>query len=395
MPTWIDAVAFRSGPLLLAATQFIAVHGFEGDPPRGVGGLRALSKLISVARTEPDGASDSAERQFVAGAGAYLGLLLLDHLPNGAHVAHGGEHRLRLSAHGFFDPFAAVADALNANDAPQALLAAIKRAEAEAQGSGPTARVVKALKARLAELPEVRVLEHFDQRVWLDVAGARVELDLARVIRTTAGESDALLAHAVERLSASLQREASPLLTWEGARPLLYPRLIGKPFVDSLPDAQDLYLRPLAADVWETLVLRFKDRARFVRRAEVEAWRSHGALPGRTSLRNLASASSRARFLEHFTRHGPLVVAQSRDGLDAARLFLPGLHGVLSPTLGDRFVVATPHRDTLLAGPLAPAGLLAELRARTVAAVRGAPHAISTRLWLVKGPGRIEPYSPA
>jgi hypothetical protein len=88
-------------------------------------------------------------------------------------------------------------------------------------------------------------------------------------------------------------------------------------------------------------------------------------------------------------------VAESRDGLDAARLLLPGLYQVLAPTLGSRFIVATPHRDTLLACPVSPEPLVAELRARTDAAVRSAPHAISQRLWLVKGPGQLEGYSQA
>lgn len=398
MPTWIDAIASRSGPLHTAATQFAVVHGLEADPPRGVGGLCTLSKLISDARADLADADhtgdvdevEAEERQFVAGAGAYLGLLLLDHLPSGAHVAHGGEHRLRLSAHGFFDPFAAVADALSARDAPRSLLAAIQRAEAEAAGSGPTARVVGALRARLSNMPQVRVLDHFDERMWLDVGGTRVELDLARVISTTRGESDALLTHAVDRLCASFVHEASPLLSWEGAQPLLFPRLLGKAFVDSLPDARDLHLTQLASDVWQALVLRFKDRARFVRRAEVDGWQ--GARPDQHALQNLAQASEAARFFQHFTPHGTLIVAESRDGLDAARLLLPGLHGVLAPVLGREFIVATPHRDTLLACPARPQALVDELRARTDAAVRGAPHAISQRLWLVKGPGQLEAY---
>jgi hypothetical protein len=402
VPTWIDAIASRSGPLHTAATQFAVIHGLEADPPRGVGGLCALSKLISDVRADLDHSdaedSESEEREFVAGAGAYLGLLLLDHLPNGAHVAHSGEHRLRLSAHGFFDPFAAIANALNAHDAPRALLLAIQRAEAEAAGSGPTSRVAAALRERLSNQPHVRVLDHFDERMWLDVDGTRVELDLARLISTTQGESDALLGHAVDRLCASLLREASPLLSWEAARSLLYPRLLGKAFIDGLPDARDLYLRPLAPDVWQALVLRFKDRARFVRRAEVETWSresSERVLPDQHALGNLARCSGSARFLQHATHQGPIVVAESRDGLDAARLLLPGLYEVLAPALGPRFIVATPHRDTLLACPVAPEPLVDELRARTDAAVRGAPHAISQRLWLVKGPGQIEGYSQA
>jgi hypothetical protein len=254
----------------------------------------------------------------------------------------------------------------------------------------------------LSELPHVHVLDQFDERMWLDVDGTRVELDLARVISSTQGESEALLGHAVDRLCSSLLREASPLLTWEAARPLLFPRLLGKAFVDSLPDAGDLHMRELAPDVWQALVLRFKDRARFVRRAEVETWWGSQAehsqdsvRPDQHALANLARASEAARFLQHDTRQGPIVVAQSRDGLDAARLLLPGLYEVLAPALGPRFIVTTPHRDTLLACAVAPALLVAELRARTDAAVRGAPHAISPRLWLVKGPGQIEGYSQA
>mgnify|MGYP003438787139 CR=1 FL=1 len=118
MPTWIDALASRSGPLHTAATEFAAFYGLERDPPRGVGGLHALSRLINGARLERHEVNedavdeDAVDRDFVTGAGAYLGLLLLDHLQDGSHVTSSGEHRLRLGEHGFFDPFAAVAKAL-------------------------------------------------------------------------------------------------------------------------------------------------------------------------------------------------------------------------------------------------------------------------------------------
>lgn len=353
--------------------------------------MHALSRLISGARhdTDPD---DELGREFVAGAGAYLGVLLLDHLQDGAHVASSGEHRLRLGKHGFFDPFAAVAKALDASDTPRALLEAIRCAEAEAQGCGPTARVMKALCTRLGQQRHVTVLEHFDQRVWLDVDGARVEVDLGRVIAATSGESDGVLSHAVERLCSSLLQESSPVLQLAAARAQLFPRLVGRAFVSTLPRPEDLHLRQLGPDVWETLVLRFKERARFVRQLEVETWAADGGAPRTQALHNLARSSERARFLAHDTAHGPLVVAQSRDGLDAARLLLPGLHDVLSPALGKQFLVSTPHRDTLLAAPLDPPRLVAELRARTDSALRSAPHAISGQLWLVSAPGRLAPY---
>ncbi|MEY4577912.1 MAG: hypothetical protein RL701_2615 [Pseudomonadota bacterium] len=405
--SWITAIASRSGPLLTAATHFAVAQGLAADdPPRGVGGLHTLSTLISRARHEADHfddfgdaeAKETEDREFVAGAGAYLGILLLDHLPHGAHVANAGEHRLRLGAHGFFNPFAAVETALAARDTPRALIEAVKCAEAEAAGSGPIARVVKALREVLARQPHVHILEHFDQRVWLDAEGTRTELDLSRIIAATATLTHPLLVHAVERLCASVLQEAAPVLAWEAARELVVPRLVGRKFVDSVPNADDLHLIPVGPEVWETLVLRFDERARYVRRAEFEAWSQSAAiptLPRTQALRNLARLSVGACFLEHDTDHGPLVVAQSRDGLDAARLLLPGLYDVLSRTLGPVFLVATPHRDTLLAGPTGPAELVAELQSRAEAAVRSVPNAISSQLWLVTGPGEWQPLQDA
>ncbi|HEX4353391.1 MAG TPA: hypothetical protein VHZ95_10760 [Polyangiales bacterium] len=334
---------------------------------------------------------DPDEERFVEGAGAYLGLLLLDHLPAGAHVANAGEHRLRLSCHGFFDPFAAVAVALDANDPPRALLDAVKLAEAEAAGSGPTARVVNELLAQLADRANLRVVQHFDRKLWLDLEGTRIELDLERIIEVARGESDAVLAHAVARLCASLTHESAPLIGWDAARSQLFPRLVGRKFVEGLPDPNDLHLLPLGSEVWETLVLRYRERARYVRRVEVETWSKDGALPKAQALHNLARCHERARFLQHATKDGPIVIAESRDGLDAARLLLPGLHEVLAPALGSPFIAAIPHRDTLLACPTEPPALVREFERRVDAAVRAAPHAIARTLWLVTGPGKFRP----
>jgi hypothetical protein len=350
-------------------------------------GLRALSNLIADAQS----IEDPDDEKFVEGAGAYLGLLLLDHLPAGAHVASAGEHRLRLGPHGFFDPFAAVALALDADDPPRALLAAVKRAEAEAAGCGPTARVVNELLRQLAGQPDVRVVQHFDRKLWLDVDGMRVELDLERVVDVTRDETAAVLEHAVSRLCASLLREATPVLAWETARTQLFPRLVGPKFLEGLPNPADLYLLPLGDELWETLILRYRERARYVRRVEVETWSKDGASPKAQALHNLARSCERARFLQHATEHGPIVIAESRDGLDSARLLLPGLYEVLAPTLGSTFIVAVPHRDTLLACPVRPEPLVRELERRVEAAVRAAPHAIARTLWLVSGPGQFRP----
>lgn len=382
MALWIDALASRSGPLLHAATLFTAHHGLEPDPPRGVAGLGELSRLIRGARASLE--SDEQTREFLEGAGAYLALLLLDHWQDASHTSHAGSHRLRLGSCGTFDPFAAVAHALDAEDAKRTLLAELQLAEREAEGVSPTARVVAEVRRALADRPEARVTGHFDRTLWVEMHGARIEVDLGRIVEVTRGESEDLLRSAVSRLCASIGGDAgrSSELPWSVARNLLFPRLVGPSFASALPaDSADLYLRSIGTDVWETLVVKTRERARYVRRLELEEWAKEGAVPREQALHNLARASERARFLEHDTPHGPMVIAQSRDGLDAARLMLPGLHELLSRTLGSPFLVAVPHRDTLIAAPCEPVELVDELKRRVGAAFRDAPHAISEQLW--------------
>jgi hypothetical protein len=384
---WIDALASRSGPLLHAATLFTAHHGLEPDPPRGVAGLGELSRLIRRARTQF--ASDEESREFLEGAGAYLALLLLDHWRNASHTSHAGSHRLKLGECGTFDPFAAVAHALDAEDAKRTLLAELQLAEHEAEGVSPTARVVAEVRRVLHDRPDAHVTDHFDRTVWIELAGNRVELDLSRIVEVTRDEPETILRSAVQRLCASLAGDAgrSSELPWNVARTLIFPRLVGPSFASAVPaDSADLYLRQLGSEVWETLVLKTRERARYIRRQELTDWAKDGASPRGQALENLARESGRARFLQHDTPHGPLVIAESRDGLDAARLLLPGLHDLLSGLLGSPFLVAIPHRDTLLAGPSEPAPLVEELKRRARSAARGAPHAISAQLWVIRGP---------
>lgn len=334
-------------------------------------------------------ASDEESREFLEGAGAYLALLLLDHWGDARHTSHAGSHRLRLGECGTFDPFAAVAHALDAGDATRTLLAELKLAEHEAEGVSPTARVVAEMRRVLRERPAARVVDHFDRTLWIELGGSRIEVDLSRIVEVTRGESETVLRSAVNRMCESLAGDAgrSSELPWSVARTLIFPRLVGPSFASAVPtDSADLYLRPLGSEVWETLVLKTRERARYVRRNELSDWSKDGASPRAQALQNLASASGQARFLQHDTAHGPLVVAESRDGLDAARLLLPGLHELLSGVLGSPFLVAIPHRDTLLAGPNEPALLVEELKRRTQKAARGAPHAISAQLWVIRGP---------
>jgi uncharacterized protein YtpQ (UPF0354 family) len=385
--SWIDALAFRSGPLKIAASHFAAAQGVESDPPRGAHGLSLITRAMRE-HWQSDLAAD--ERTFVEGSGAYFALVLLDCF-GGAFEEHEGEHRLRVGEHGVVDPFASVARALQGDDVRRALLAEVSHAEEEAEGRGPISRVMCEARRQLESSGGFEVVRRFDRKLWVQSDVGTIELDFARIVDVARGESDAVLQAAVGRLcSALVPSEHAGMETWDDARDRILPRLVGTRFVEGLPNhGKDLHLLRLTSEVWVSLVLKYRKRARYVRRDEVDLWSRDGAPVRAQALHNLARASERARFLVHDTERGPLVIAQSRDGLDASRLLLPGLGTLLAHELGSPFVVSVPHRDTLLAVPAGDALLLAELRERTDEAALRAPHAISNTLFLLDETGKI------
>ncbi len=324
------------------------------------------------------------------GAGAYFALVLLDHLREGEHAMHEGVHRLLVGHYGCFDPFASIERVLGASDVRQALFAEVALAEAEASGTGPVARVVRELEKQVSVRGNARIARRFQHKVWIDTQDTQIELDLTRVVDMSRDESDLLVEQAVRRLvAAGSPTESAALLPWESARASLMPRVVGESFVAALPKDHALHLAHLASDVSVALVLRYKDRARYVRQDEVEAWTNIGGAPNAQALHNLARASERTRILRHDTGAGPILVLESRDGLDSARLLLPALREVFEAELGTPFVVGVPHRDTLLACALGQSEVLSEMRRRHESAALRAPHAITRSLLLVHADGAI------
>jgi hypothetical protein len=131
MPSWIDDLRSRCGPLTDAAALFAASLGVERDPPAGAAGLLALARRIERHLDQPVHDEDD-ERLFVELAGSYLSLLLCDALPHGRHASHAGRHGLQLGTRGFFDPFAAIERLLEADDVRSCLAEQVALAEAEA-----------------------------------------------------------------------------------------------------------------------------------------------------------------------------------------------------------------------------------------------------------------------
>ena len=376
-PPWIEPLRDR-GPFARAALALIERVGGD-ELPRGAPGVARLARWID-AHAERDTVTPSEESAFVEGAGSLLACLLIDHLGNAAHATRDGAHRLRVGARGFFDPFAAIEAALDAPDARRSLAHSIARAEDEAherRGVGRAARLFE--RALERERPELSVVDRFVHRLWL--APLDVEVDLSRALEIE--DDERALAIAIDKLVAMIPgaaREASAL-SMDELRQRLLPRLVAADFAP----APRLFLRPIAHGVRIALVLAYDGKSRFVTVDELDARSLAGGDALAIALTNLAARSATARATEP-DAHG-VIALESRDGLDSARLLLPGLHDALAALLGSPFLAAAPHRDTLLAAPLAARDALT---ARALDAAMRAPHRISERLFLVGATGLAE-----
>jgi hypothetical protein len=389
VPGWLAAMD-QLGPLLPAAVRFLAREGASGAAlERGAPTLAWLSRRIDAFGQRDVSAREEAE--FVEGAGSVLAAVLVDHAGLGAHVARDGVHRVRLGTHGFFDPFQAIETALASDSARAALVTEVARAEAEAAGRGGFGRVLAAFERVLAELrPDLAVDDRFESRVWLsrlesdgDPKSAPVEVDLARVVTVSEGQSDGAVEQAVKKLVAMLPGAAPPPVDREDAIARLLPRVVGPRFALE----GGLFAQPLPHGMRLCLVLAYDGRARFVRAEELARWGLDADEAMRLAIEHLALRSSRARFGRIETIDGPVVFARTGDGLDSARLVLPGLVDVLGPELGEPFVAAVPHRDALLACRVDAPRSLEAMMERVVDDHARAPHRISDKPFLVDRAG--------
>lgn len=390
---WAAELSEAAGPLLPAAQRFVAEHPGAPRPALpGADGLAALADAID-AWAEAD-VDESADESFVEGAGALLAIVLLRHVGEGGHLQRAADHRLRLGADGFVDPFAAVERALESDDARAALIVEVRRAEAEAKGEAGVGRAMRVLRDELVRArPELAIEEAFGPSVHLS---AGIELDLTSVLRATDEEPDAAAAKAIAKLVSMLPGGAgSRVAPWEEVAVRLLPRPVAPGFADKLAaeGRGRLASRSWLGGALElTLILGFEDRSRYVREDELDAWGKSFDEALAHAVGVLAKRSERARFARVDTTAGALVVARTGDGLDAARLLLPTLHDVLAAELGSPLWVAAPHRDALWACAKEPA-LADALATRVQEDARRAPHAISERLFALdaNGPRVVDP----
>jgi len=373
---WLSALEDVGGRLVPTARDFMGSRGHP-LPGAGVPGIRWLAaQLEDFVDRDTDGAADD---RFVEGAGALLGLLLIDHL-GGRTRERDGCHRVQLGRFGWFDPFGAIHEVLDAEDPRHCLSEYLAIAECEAAENGPVSRVVRVFADALGRArPDLDIESQFELTVELN-NGASV--DLARLERVARDQDDADAAEAAQRIVSMLPGASSPEETsWNEAAARLLPRLVSGPFLRSLPDEQTLYEEEIGNDLHLTLQLRYGTRARYVRCAEVDSWALERAGTRQQAIENLA-AMSRSLRLERI--NNAIVRIRQGDGLDGARLLLPDLAERLARLETTSWLAAAPHRDVLL---LAAHDAAEELSRRAEDATRRAPHPISSSLFAITPQG--------
>jgi uncharacterized protein YtpQ (UPF0354 family) len=390
---WLSAlVKQRAGALSSAAERFVAEHWTVDSPAYSGGrdGLVALCTQLERFAHEPH-VDEEGERRFVEGAGALLGVLLIEHVPGASYASERGVHRVRLGAHGFFDPFAAVDRALDAGNIRRELAREVARAEDEAAARGPLSRVAAALcQAIEAERPDLALQGQFDctLRVTQRASGEPIEIDLKRAVETTLDQDQRAVEKVARRLLSLLPGALSsqPQSADELSQRLL-PRLARH---DALHDLTSqgkslLFAQPFSDELSIALLAEFDGRARYVRIGELTELGFTPAQALTQALDNLRARSESARIVREPAELGTMFVARTGDGRDSARVLLPELHAELTDRIGPSVCLALPHRDTFFACSAACEPSRRRLAARAAEDSARAPHALSARVFMLQG----------
>lgn len=153
-------------------------------------------------------------------------------------------------------------------------------------------------------------------------------------------------------------------------------------------DDLGLLAQPLVADLWLTYVIDGDRTIAYLPETVLLNWDVTQEDIHELAVGNLVrrSESMPAHAAEDEQGRISLVLFQTLDGYDAARLVLPSLHDRLRDHLGSPFVAAVPNRDILLCFRNELESV-SRLRKQVADDFRTMPHQISDRLVLVTADG--------
>jgi uncharacterized protein YtpQ (UPF0354 family) len=393
-----STVRERSGPLWAVAERFIAERAPARNAQDGAREqlrslARALDMFLACEQVTPND-----EHAFVEGAGAWLGVILIAHLPRAKHESSQGKHRIKLGRHGYYDPFKAIEAALEHDEPRSALAREVGLAEAEHRGDGPLARVVKTFAEKLQEFrPDLAIVQHFDGDLSLgsESLSEPFRVDLRRAVDSTREQNHQAVERVVGRLVSMLPSSHTGDTDLTPDRERLFPRLSRADLLAelSMQGRTALWQHALHGDLTVALQVESEGRARYVRESEAQSLSLPNSAIYQLALDNLERVSRRFRLFCEHTSRGPLYVARTGDGRDSARLLLPTLHAALVERLGEAPFVGVPHRDTFFACSADRLDVLAELCSRTEHDAARAPHRLSAQVYRLLGPGQLSQHS--
>ena len=108
------------------------------------------------------------------------------------------------------------------------------------------------------------------------------------------------------------------------------------------------------------------------------------------ALANLARKTANTGYVVGGEGARTLVISQTRDSYDAARILLPDLRTQVAQYLGGRLLFGIPNRDFLIMLGDQDAGFVAEIAAQVARDFESQPHPLSPRLYAVEDSGFVE-----
>jgi hypothetical protein len=138
----------------------------------------------------------------------------------------------------------------------------------------------------------------------------------------------------------------------------------------------------IAPDLHVGFVIPLNDTPRRVTLADAERWQVSTDELYEAALQNLWDATLGAIVLEERTGAAAVYQVRQNDGLDAARILLPGLWRQLADACGERVIIAVPTQDRIFAAPEHQPEAIARLADHALRAWQRPDATVSPTFWV-------------